>query len=195
MKTTLLTLAAAFGLCFTTVKADGGPKTPVYDSRSCLHVTGIVNNEEDYKDCVVELIGPDKAIDTVLLSQGNEKFEFVLKKNSDYLIRISKKGYLNKTVAISTHILMLESEVHFFEFEVSLIKDTEIAKLNKNLVNYPIALVRYNYQSETFEHNPQYSDFIKKELYNLTDNNQTFNSKENSPPVSTKCHSFLALSR
>lgn len=195
MKNSLLVFATALSLCFTVAKADGGQKTAIYDSHSCLHVKGIVNNDEDSQDCIVELIGPDKAIDTVMLAQGNEKFEFILKKNSDYLIRISKKGYLNKTVAISTHILMLESEIHFYEFELSLMKETEIAKLNKNLANSPVALVRYNYQSEAFEHNAEYSAFMKKELYNLTDNSQTFDGKESSQPISTKCHSFLALSR
>ncbi|PBQ32662.1 hypothetical protein CNR22_13065 [Sphingobacteriaceae bacterium] len=195
MKSTLLLLATTLIFCFSNAKADGGSKTAVYDKNSCLHVTGIVNSDEDYQDCIVELIGPDKAIDTVMLSQGNEKFEFILKKNSDYLIRISKKGYLNKTVAISTHILTLETEIHFFEFELSLLKDTEIAKLNKNLASAPIALVSYNYQTESFEHNVQYSDLMKKELYNVTASNQTFGEQEKSQTLSTKCHSFLTLSR
>ena len=40
------------------------------------------NNEEDYQDCIVELIGPDQAIDTVMLVQGNEKFEFILNNST-----------------------------------------------------------------------------------------------------------------
>jgi len=195
MKTTLVLLATTLSVCFTSLKAiDKTPKTATYDAKSCLQITGIVTNDEDMQPCIVELISPNKAIDTVMLYNGEEKFEFILKKNCDYLIRISKKGYLHKTVAVSTEILTLESEIHYFEFELSLIKETEITKLNKNIVNNPVALVHYNYQSESFEPNVEYSSLMRKEMYNLHDN-QFLTGKENSQTISTKCHSFLALSR
>lgn len=195
MKTTFALLATIIIFCTTNAKADGGSKTISYDKNSCLHIKGIVDNDNDYRDCFVELISPNKTIDTVVLSQGNENFEFVLRKNCEYTIRISKKGYLSKTIAINTQILTLESEIHFFEFDTFLIKDAEVAKLNKTLINAPVALVSYNYQLESFAPDSHYTELMKKEMYHLTNNNQGLGGKENAAPLSTKCHSFLALSR
>lgn len=193
MKATVILLAAALGLSLNAMAKDKSPKREKYDAYSCLHISGIVENEEEeeLQDCIVELIGPNKSIDTVLLGEGVEKFDFVLKKNSNYIIRVTKKGYLKKTVAVNTQILTLENELHHFDFNISLLKETEIAKLNKNMLDYPVAMIHYDYQSDSFIHNEQYFDLVKKELYNTNEQEQV----QSKQPLSTRSLSFLSPTR
>jgi|GEM_PF-1904162 len=196
MKTTLtIFLIAAVSFCF----AGGTPKTNAskrdkYDAHSCLHIKGVVSNHNDEQDCVVELIGP-AAIETVVLKKGNHKFEFILKKNTNYLIRISKKGYINKTVEVDTHMLTLENELQFFNFETELMVEGESKNLNKNILGYPVALIRYDHKTEFFIHDTKYYDLIQKELHNTQNALAHENNNDSFKYLSTKCHSFLVAFR
>ena len=193
MKTTFFILSMIASLCFTTAHAAKDPVKRVKktDVTACLRISGVIaNNNENEGECYIELIGQNKAIDTIILPQGEKKFEFMLGRNTEYMIRISKKGYLNKTVSVNTHILTLENELHSFNFETGLMAQSELANLNKNMLNYPAAIIQYDYQSDSFSHNEEYTDLIKKELYNTqnTDNNV---SEQTNRPLSSKPHSFL----
>lgn len=140
-----------------------------YDSLSCLQIEGFIANAGDGTDdeCTVELIGPGDAVDTILLKGGKRKFRFVLNKNSYYAIRVSKKGYLSKLVSVNTDLLSMSDDIHVFEFETSLIKEEAIHTLNKDILDFPVAIIHYDYEINSFSYNKEYSAFIKKELHNV----------------------------
>jgi hypothetical protein len=193
MKTTIFLLAATLGLSFNAMaKKEKNPKTDKYDGYSCLHIIGEVETDTEDKNedqtFLVELVEPNKTVETIFLTNGETKFELVLKKNTNYLIRISKKGYIKKSIAVNTEILTLDDEIYEFKFNVSLMKESEMNKLNKNLVNFPVAMVRYDYKSESFIHDEQYFDMVKKELYNTNEKDQVLEPKR----MSNTAHSFLA---
>lgn len=194
MKTTVILIVAALGLSLSAnASKEKTPKTDKYDAYACLHIIGTVDSDEDEDDeesqnCLIELIEPSKTVETMILTNGETKFEMVLKKNTNYLIRISKKGYIKKSIAIDTHILTLENEIHEFKFEIALLKESEMNKLNKNMLNTPVAMIQYDYQSDSFIHNQEYFDMVRKELYNTNDKDQMLEPKR----LSTGAHSFLA---
>lgn len=202
MKTTIFFLSLIAALFFNAANASNNPSSASkrgvkYDESSILHITGYINNNDDTEeDCFIELISPNKAIETIVLPAGEEKFEFVLARNTEYMIRITKKGYLNKTVSVKTHMVTLENELHHFKFETALIEKSEMDKMNKDLLDYPAAIIHYDYKSESFSHNVQYTDMIKKELYHLQESTEGSTQVEKpSRPLSSKPHSFLTSSR
>lgn len=158
-----------------------------YDSLSCLQLEGLITNANEGQDgeCTIELIALDESISTVVLKEGKKKFKFVLNKNSHYAIRVSKKGYISKLVSVNTEILSETAGIHVFEFETSLVKEAAMSKLNKDILDFPVAIIHYDYEMETFSYNKEYSAYIKKELHNVSAQ-QNKKSKETLAPMDSK---------
>lgn len=139
-----------------------------HDSLCCLQIEGIVTNAGDGIDgeCKIELIGLNDYSDSLILREGKRKFKFVLNKNSYYAIRISKKGYISKLVSVNTEMLVENGDLHVFEFETSLIREEALERLNKDMLDFPVAIIHFDYEADRFSYNKEYSAFIKRELYN-----------------------------
>lgn len=167
MKTSLLHILAGISLCFFTLGASAaGSKRVKYDSLSCLQIEGIIaNSEADQNPCIIELIGPKDMIDTLILKEGKKKFRFVLSKNSHYAIRISKKGYLSKIVSVNTDLLTEQPGVHVFEFETTLMREEVAQRLNKDMLDFPVAIIYFDYEHNCFSYNKEYSAYVKRELF------------------------------
>jgi hypothetical protein len=143
-----------------------------YDSLSCLRIEGIVTNAGDGIDgeCKIELIGLNDVSDSLILREGKRKFKFMLSKNSYYAIRISKKGYISKLVSVNTEMLVENGNIHVFEFETSLMREEALERLNKDMLDFPVAIIHFDYEADCFSYNKEYSAFIKRELYNNVKN-------------------------
>jgi hypothetical protein len=138
------------------------------DSSSCLKIEGIVTNAEEGTDgeCLVELICANETVEAVTLKEGKRKFRFILNKNQRYGIRISKKGYLSKLISVDTELT--ESTEMFglykFEFETKLLTEDASKLMNADALDFPIAIVQYDYEQESFSYNKEYTAYIKSEL-------------------------------
>jgi hypothetical protein len=167
MKNHLITLTAYLTLLFlaTIAKAGDGHKLK-YDSLSCLQIEGKILNAEDGMDgeCKVELIQFNEVVDSVILKEGKKKFKFVLSKNSYYAIRVSKKGYISKLVSVNTEIVTQSEEIYKFTFETNLIKEAALKRLNRDVVDFPVAIIHFDYENDCFSYNKEYTVAIKKEL-------------------------------
>lgn len=180
MKNSLLTISLilSFGLFTLTANASkkGRGKT---DSLSCLKIQGkIINADETAGECFIELIGLNNQIDTIMLKERKTKFTFVLNKDSYYAIRISKPGFLSKYVCVNTEVLTELDGVHKFEFETALMKEEAIQNLNKDALDFPVAIVHFDYEKECFSYNKEYSASIKKELHTRKRSNRASPAKE-----------------
>jgi hypothetical protein len=174
--TTLKTFTFCLCLFLLSVKTQAINKSN-YDSLSILQVEGKISNlnENVYEDCIVELIWKNEVVQTLVLKEGKKKFKFILGKNTSYSIRISKKGYLSKLISVETEIP--ESEEYFglykFEFETSLIKEASASRLNKEMIDFPIAIVRFDYEQDIFSYDKKYTAHIKRELHKPSNNQRT----------------------
>ncbi|MBL7930473.1 MAG: hypothetical protein JNL60_01140 [Bacteroidia bacterium] len=144
----------------------GGHKLK-YDSLSCLQIEGKVLNAGDNEDvCIIELIdGTNTVVDTLILKEGKNKFAFVLQKNDYYSIRISKNGFISKLVAINTEILTQQDGIHKFNFETRLLSSVIAKKLNEDVLDFPVAIIHFDYENNCFDYNKEYTEHIKRELY------------------------------
>lgn len=168
MKNSLLSLAILSLAFLFTNSANASTNKQKADSLYCLQINGKISNAGDTEEaCFVELIELNGQIDTVILKGGKSKFNFVLNINRHYTIRISKTGYSNKSVAINTEIITGTDELHVFEFELDLIKEKMAKNLNKDVIDYPVAIIQFDYEADDFTHNQEYADMVKKELYKV----------------------------
>ncbi|MBL7933115.1 MAG: hypothetical protein JNL60_14510, partial [Bacteroidia bacterium] len=105
--------------------------------------------------------------DSLILKDGKTKFGFVLKKNSYYSIRISKKGFISKLVAVNTEILIETDGIHRFNFQTKLMNEALISRLNDDVVDFPVAIIHFDYDNNCFDYNKEYTSYIKRELYSV----------------------------
>lgn len=137
-----------------------------YDSLSCLQLEGKVTNvaNSDSEECTVELINGNDVEQTIVLKEGKNKFKFVLNKNSYYAIRISKNGFTSKLVSINTAMLVAGLGIHVFKFDVNLLPEIVTNQQNQDVIDFPVALIHFDYDQDSFIYDLEYSAYIKKEL-------------------------------
>lgn len=138
-----------------------------YDSLSCLLIEGkVLNSDENENVCIIELIDETNTVtDSLILKDGKNKFGFVLKKNSYYSIRISKKGFISKLVAVNTEILTETDGIHRFNFQTKLMNEVLLSHMNEDVVDFPVAIIHFDYDNNCFDYNKEYTSHIKRELY------------------------------
>lgn len=166
MKNLILTTTAVLLIAALQLKA-GATFKPKYDSTTCLVIEGkILNADEGIEgQCKVELLDANGVVDTAILKEGKRKFKFVLKKNTFYAIRVTKEGYISRLVSINTEMLTKEDDmIHKFSFETKLMPEERMAHLNTDALDFPIAIIHYDYDLECFSYNREYTNNLKKEL-------------------------------
>lgn len=165
MKNSLITYLLGFFFLITCCKAVGST-LPKNDSSACLEIDGMITNAAsgDQNTCTVELMRSNTVIETVVLKEGKKRFKFTLYKNSEYSIRIARKGYVTKLVGVDTHMPGGNYEVYGFSFETKLTEDSGSEKVNKDSPDVPIALIYFDNRKDCFQHNKVYTSKIKKEI-------------------------------
>lgn len=166
MKNLLLTFVLILG---TGMFANASkPNRLKYDSLSCLRIEGkVLNADEDRSACIVEIIGLNDEVDTISLKDGKTKFKYVLKKDCYYAIRVSKPGYLSKLICVNTEVLTETNGLFVFEFQTTLIKEAAVKTLNADALDFPVAIIHFDYEKESFSYNKEYSAQIKRELHTV----------------------------
>jgi hypothetical protein len=162
MKNSLITYLLGFFFLITCFKAIGRPGSTA-DTNLCLEIDGKILNTSEGK-CIVELICGNNVVETAVLKDGKKKFKFVLKTNRIYSIRLSKEGFITRLISIDTKIVNHEDDIYKFSFETKLIERSGAEKLNKDFLDFPIALIYFDPKKECFDYNREYTSRIKKEL-------------------------------
>ncbi len=138
----------------------------VNDTADCLAVVGTFNNKKNVKNVWAYLFLENRVIDSVE-TFTKKGFSFVLKPNRKYSILISKKGYFNRLVSISTVLPpgVVPIPVFIFGFKCELLKQNN--KLDDYWLDFPIAQVAYDSTTKIFEYDKKYTQTIKTELLKL----------------------------
>jgi len=98
------------------------------------------------------------------LKEGKKSFKFLLKKNTVYTIKISKRGYISRLVCVDTKLADVMDDLYSFSFETKLINAEESGKLNKEFLDFPIALIYFDSKKDCFVYDKEYTSRIKKEI-------------------------------
>ncbi|MGZ4099634.1 MAG: hypothetical protein ACXVNM_12185, partial [Bacteroidia bacterium] len=97
--------------------------------------------------------------------KDNKDFKFALKKNTIYGIRISKPGYYSRIISINTSTPGYANAFFRFEFDTDMIRIDDAAKINKDALDFPIAVISFNEDLRAFYYNEEYTTYIKRRIY------------------------------
>lgn len=136
------------------------------DSVICLEVSGKVLNIKHGENYFykVDLISNGVVIDSLLINQKNG-FKFNLAKNRVYGIKITKTGFLPRIISINTDLPDLSAGYFRFQFDTKLIKEKEAENLNKDALDFPIAVISFSNALNCFYYNEDYTSYIKRRMY------------------------------
>lgn len=137
------------------------------DTLSSLTIDGVIANAGlgSDKECRVELWLSNGVVDTVILKKGKTKFRLNLRCNSYYTIKISKKGFIDRLICIDTAIPEGYDEDSFrFRFETELLDMSAAKGMNKDMLDFPAAIVHYQESEDYFDYNRAYTDNLKQQL-------------------------------
>jgi len=138
------------------------------DTSECLTITGnfdgtVKDLEGNYK---AKLMRDNKVIEEQDL-KVKKSFEFTLKKNMLYAIKVEKEGYIPKLISISTTMsskILVESP-YKFNFETNLLSQELYGHFNDDDVDFPVALVSYGKKCDCFQYNQEYTAKLINRMY------------------------------
>lgn len=165
MKNSLISYLLGFFVLISCCKAIGNTAVP-RDSSACLEIDGKIPNACEGEDatCLVELFTSNTVVSWATLKEGKKTFRFLLKKNTVYTIRISKRGYMSRLICIDTKVSIPLEDLYRFAFETRLLKTSECMHMNKELLDLPVALIYFDPQKDDFVYDKEYTSRAKKEL-------------------------------
>lgn len=165
MKNSLITYLLGFFFLISCFKSFGINYLTM-DTAECLQIEGLIlnANENIDQDCIVELYCSANLIKSITLKDGKKKFRFLLKKNFNYTIRISKKTYVTKVLCVDTKMNKDPYGMKVFEFETSLIESYTLPKSKRECLDFPIALIYYDSSKDCFVHDKEYTNRMKKDI-------------------------------
>jgi hypothetical protein len=165
MKNSIITYLLGFFFLISCFKALSETSADP-DTNACLEINGKITNAAEGSEaiCLIELFNANTLVSWANLKEGKKTFKFNLKKNAVYTIRISKRGYISRLVGIDTKLAADKEDLYSFSFETKLIKTSELEKLNKEFLDFPIALIYFDPKKDCFVYDKEYTTRLKKEI-------------------------------
>jgi hypothetical protein len=87
---------------------------------------------------------------------------FRLELNNQYILKISKKGWLTKTINIDTRLSKQKTKRYHLYFDTEMFEDIKDVKVTT--LNSAIANVDYNEYLNNFDYNYKYTDEVNRSL-------------------------------
>lgn len=123
---------------------------PKQDS-ACLKINGIIlkSPKEERGLYKVELLFSNTVMDsdTVFV---NKPFEFILSRNCWYTLRITKEGFVPLLINVDTKLSPGNSTLYEFNFQTELYHKTDINDINRESINLPIGIVKFDPSNNRF---------------------------------------------
>lgn len=102
--------------------------------------------------------------------------QLALEMNKKFVIEFSKEGYIPKRVFFDTSLPgHAKKKKYFYDMEVSLLKQTEVASMHDIETDFPIAVIGYSKKQRSFIHSEYYTRQIQLEESKLMKRNGQIN--------------------
>ena len=134
-----------------------------------LVIDGRVTEGMQRLDRAIVTVNKNGAFDKKTRTASNGKFSLVLQPNNDYLIEVSKPGYVSKTIQVFTKGVADEKVgkgFPAFPIEVGLFK--EMKELDTKILEKPIAKIMYYEKEDNFNYDKAYVRQVQSKLDKLT---------------------------
>jgi hypothetical protein len=136
------------------------------DSLYTIEIDGkvMIPKQDPSRTYKIELLCHNTVVDSGLVVD-NESFLLKVKKNSWYTIRIIKDGYFTQTISMDTRVPEYNDNIHKFHFDTELIVENYTSIQDLDAIDFPIAIVSFNPNSDQFVPVREYSKNIKSSLF------------------------------
>ena len=130
-----------------------------------LQIKGqIVNSLGRVSNVVIRLIEKNKIPDTIIAKSG--RYDILIPLETEILIEFIADNYYTKRIAFDTHVNG-KKKLPFFDLKINVneIALWNLSEDNLDLMDFPVAYIRYNFKKKLFyDSNEKYSRIISKEL-------------------------------
>lgn len=159
-------LLSNYGFSFTPSLLNKGILSK--DSSICLILKGKVTKTSISAGhtYTVQLVDNNFIVHSKTVKAGN-KFEFKLKKDQWYAVKIIKSGCVSKFISITTHNLpeLTAEDVYVVNFDLAdPISYDEVKYLDKDAADFPLAIISYDRTKDSFDYVEEYTRNIKSKL-------------------------------
>lgn len=144
---------------------------PLNDTIECIHAYGLATeNGVPLDGAIITIYQGNEIIEWDEITsepKHDHHFNINLLGNNYYTIQVSKAGYVTRSVGINTKmpldvVINDDNPKEKIEFEVDIFKIKKTA--DDELLDYPIALIKYNEQKRKFEFDTEYTKKIKEKM-------------------------------
>ena len=139
------------------------------DTTICLQTIGLaLDNDTIMNGAQVFLYKENEELEwneITSVKYHDHNFIFNLLGNSHYTIKVTKPGYVERSISISTVLpedIVINGDIFIFEFEVTLFKEKK--GIDDYYLDFPVALISYNKSSGVFENSDKYTKHIKSKI-------------------------------
>ncbi|PBQ31324.1 hypothetical protein CNR22_05955 [Sphingobacteriaceae bacterium] len=130
-----------------------------------LNTKILVNTKNTVGSYRLEVLYRDIIINSFTV-KNNSPVRLLLKKDSPYVIKISKKGYIPRFICINTNMHeKTNKSIYYLNLETEFIAASAAMTLDDEALQLPSALVSYNKKAGNFENNKDYSLFVLQRIY------------------------------
>lgn len=166
MKNKFIILISLFCLGIMSAPASAANHKNRQDSLVCLEISGRLLNLKSAEDKLykVELLYNGIVVDSLILNDKKE-FKFDLRKNCVYGVRITKKGYVGRIISINTQLPEFAKAFFRFQFDTELIEQSLSKNLDKDALDFPIAIISFHEDIKCFYYSEEYTSNIKRQIY------------------------------
>lgn len=134
---------------------------------SLLEIKGhTYHGEERIEKAFVKLYQNNKVVQ-VMYTKKNGKFGFILFSGIQYVVEVSKPGYVSERIQISTKEETKSNGKYFYEFKIDLMSLKKIKGIDISSLDFPTAIIKYNKKAGEYLHDKAYSKIVKAELKKL----------------------------
>lgn len=143
-------------------------------SPSVLDMSGyVLYGEKKVEGALVKLY-ENNVIVNKMQTKANSRFRFLLFSNNEYMIEISKQGFMDERVYINTKSNGDMDDKYFFEFIVDLVNENKYKNVDASSLDFPTAIIKYDLGEDDYVHDKGYSQQVRNDLKKL---NEQINKK------------------
>lgn len=141
---------------------------------SVLDMSGyILFNDKKVEGALVKLY-ENNVIVNKMQTKANARFRFMLFSNNEYMIEVSKQGFMDERVYINTKTNADLLDKYFFEFIVDLVDENKYKNVDASSLDFPTAIIKYDAGEDDYVHDKGYSQQVRNDLKKL---NEQINKK------------------
>lgn len=133
-------------------------------SPSVLDVSGYVLLDNNKVEGAIVKLYQDNIIVDKLITKKNGKFRFLLFSNFEYMLEISKPECVSERIYVNTKNEGDMDDKYYFEFVADLMKLKEFEGVNMSNLDYPTAIIKYDFDEDEYVHDKVYSKNVKADL-------------------------------